>query len=78
MRPSGFLVIAVLALSVPVTASGQAMVPTPIPCERPAPLKTIKSGDSAKIRDAVSKMPISSLRLPASMPTTSAVLRRPA
>jgi len=57
MGSSGLLVIAVFALSLPVTASGQAIFTTdPNPLERPAPLKTIKSGDSAKICDAVSKI----------------------
>jgi hypothetical protein len=50
------VVAAIAALCLPGRTSAQALfAPDPTPLERPAPLKTLKSGDTAKICDAIAK-----------------------
>lgn len=50
------VVAAIAALCLPGSTSAQALfAPDPTPLERPAPLKTLKSGDTAKICDAIAK-----------------------
>jgi hypothetical protein len=50
------IVAAIAALCFPRLTPAQAMYAAdPIPLERPAPLKTLKTGDTAKICDAIAK-----------------------
>jgi hypothetical protein len=50
------IIAATAALCFPGRTPAQAMFATdPTPLERPAPLKTLKSGDTAKICDAIAK-----------------------
>lgn len=57
MRKAFILVVGAIAvLCFPGLTSAQALFKTdPAPLERPAPLKTYKSGDAAKICDAIAK-----------------------
>ncbi len=50
------IIAAIAALCFPSPTPAQALfAPDPTPLERPAPLKTLKSGDTAKICDAIAK-----------------------
>lgn len=51
------IIVAFAGLCFPGLTGAQALfTPDPTPLERPAPLKTLKSGDAAKICDAISKV----------------------